>query len=411
MGDLNENELQIVEAVHSYQAEMLDFIQSLIAIPTENPPGKSYLSCVELLAGKMRAFGLAPEIIQVPRAAGSDMQPRYCLIGSHGMGLRTLYFHGHYDVVPAVNPIQFKPYILNSRLFGRGSSDMKSGLAIMIYAVKAIRDCGIELEGKIGLVIVPDEETGGELGSGYLSRAGLLGRNGIGMLMPEPTSGVIWNANRGAISLRVTIKGKPAHVGLHYQGVNAFEQMLVVAAALRELKTEIESRRTDFFIEPEAARRSILMMGGQAGGGTNFNLVPSEFSFTIDRRMNPEEDLVEEKQRLFTLFDRLRREGIDLEVELLQEGKSGGSDQEDPLAVALAGSLEAVTGHRPAFELCPGLLETRFYADRNIPAYAYGPGLLEVSHGPEEYVSLADITDSTAIYALTAIRLLSKSVR
>lgn len=226
------------------------------------------------------------------------------------------------------------------------------------------------------------------------------------MLTPEPTSGVVWNANRGALSLRVTVKGKPAHVGLQYQGINAFERMLVVASALRELKAEVESRTTRFRIEPAAARRSILMMGGRCDGGTNFNLVPARCAFTVDRRINPEEDLEEEKQRLFALFERLRREGIDLDVEVLQEGRSSGVPEDDPVGRALAESVETITGKPPVFELCPGLLEIRFYAQQGIPAFAYGPGLLSVSHGPNEFVKINDITTVAAVYALTAVQVL-----
>jgi len=218
---------------------------------------------------------------------------------------------------------------------------------------------------------------------------------------------VIWNANRGAISLRITVKGKPAHIGLHYQGVNAFERMLVVANALLELKAEVESRRTSFKIEPEAAEHSILMIGGRCEGGVNFNLVPAECSFTVDRRINPEEDLEAEKQRLLMLFKRLRDDGIDLDVEILQEGESGGASEDDLVAQTLAKSVEAITGKPPRFEMCPGLLETRFYVRQNIPAFAYGPGLLSVSHGPNEFVKIKDIYACAEIYALTAAQALT----
>jgi succinyl-diaminopimelate desuccinylase len=218
---------------------------------------------------------------------------------------------------------------------------------------------------------------------------------------------VIWNASRGAISLRVTVKGKPAHVCVHYQGLNAFERMLVVANALLELKTEVESRRTDFEVESEAARYSILLMGGRCEGGTNFNVVPDGCSFTVDRRINPEEDLETEKRRLLVLFDRLRQEGIDLEVEILQEGRPTGLPEDDPVARALAESVGAITGKSASFEMCPGFLETRFYAQQGIPGVAYGPGLLSVSHGPNEFIKLKDIYDCAAIYALSATRLLA----
>jgi succinyl-diaminopimelate desuccinylase len=407
----------IVDAISSYRDEILDFTKALVSIPTENPPGTSYLACVEAIASKLQEIGLDSTVLEVPDAGeqmpeapdhGRKSHPRYCLLSFYGEGERTLYFHGHYDVVPASSAAQFRPYVEGGKLFGRGSSDMKGGLAAMIFAVKAIKDCGIELEGRIGLTIVPDEETGGVLGSRYLVDAGLLGEDGIGMLIPEPTSGVIWNANRGAISLRVTVKGKPAHVCMHYQGLNAFEQMLVVANALLELKTEVESRRTGFKIEPEAARSSILLVGGRCEGGTNFNVVPDKCSFTVDRRINPEEDLETEKQRLLMLFERLRQEGIDLEVEILQEGGSAGFSEDDPVAQVLAESVGAITGKSAPFEMCPGFLETRFYAQQGVPGFAYGPGLLSISHGPDEFVRLKDVYDCGAIYALSAVRLLAR---
>jgi len=405
---------QVLDAIASYHDQILEFTKALVAVPTENPPGTSYQECVRAIERKLHEIGLESRVVEVPEALvlqssshGEKLNPRYCLLSFHGEGKRTLYFHGHYDVVPSSSATQFSPHLEGGNLFGRGSSDMKSGLAAMIYAVKAIKDCGLALQGRIGLAMVPDEETGGVLGSRYLVDTGLLGKDGIGMLTPEPTSGLIWNANRGALSLRVTVKGKPAHVGLHYKGINAFERMLVVANALLELKAEVESRRTEFRIEPEAAQRSILLMGGQCDGGTNFNLVPAQCSFTVDRRINPEEDLETEKQRLLTLFDKLRRDGVDLDVEILQEGMSAGSSKDDAVAQALAESVQAVTGKSPSFEMCPGLLEIRFYAERGIPAYAYGPGLLSVSHGPNEFVKLKDVYNCTAIYALTAAQLLA----
>jgi len=228
------------------------------------------------------------------------------------------------------------------------------------------------------------------------------------MMTAEPTSGVVWNANRGAISLRVTVKGKPAHVGLSCQGVNAFERMLVIARELENLKAEIEQRETAFPVRPRAARRSILMMGGECRGGSNFNVVPESCSFTVDRRINPEEDAATEKRRLLDILDRLRRDGIDHEVEILQEGSSSGLPEEHALARTLAQAVESVTGKPPAFEMCPGLLETRFYAQRDIPALAYGPGILAVSHGPNEFVPIRNIRDCAAVYALVAQAMLAQ---
>jgi succinyl-diaminopimelate desuccinylase len=455
-------EAGVLRALSSYREEMVDFACRLIAVPTENPPGREYDACVEVIAGELRRIGLPCELLAIPpsppatprsgrRAAASPSAaggraPLRCVRSFHGAGPRTLYFHGHYDVVPAPDPRQFLPLRQGDLLSGRGSADMKGGLAAMTYAVRAIKDSGVALDGRLGLLMVPDEETGGAVGSGALAAAGLLGKHGIGMLTPEPSGGVVWNGNRGAVTLRVTVRGRPSHVGLHFKGVNSFEGMVALADRLLELEREIERRETAFHISPAAARRSVLLLGGECSGGTGFNVVPQTTSFTIDRRTNPEEDLGEEKRRLLELLTapphpahpehaphpaqvhkpgpapaprpapqphsppagrrRAPQRGTAVEVEVLQEGSASGVSEDHPLARALARRVAEVTGKPPRFELCPGLLENRFYAERGVPALAYGPGRLSVSHGPHELVEIGRIADCAAIYALTALDLL-----
>jgi succinyl-diaminopimelate desuccinylase len=373
----------LIEAVSSYREAMIALTRELVAIPSENPPGNCYAESIQLLSCRLRELGFADTRIE------GD-----CVLSFVGEGERTLYFSGHYDVVPAQNRSQFDPDVKGANLFGRGSSDMKSGLAAMMYAALALRDAGFLRDGRVGLVFVPDEETAGPRGSRYLADRGLLGANAIGMLTPEPTGGVIWNANRGAITLEITVKGKSAHVGRQHEGVNAFERMLKVAQALQALKSEVE-----------AAQHSILMLGGRSEGGTNFNVVPDYCSFTVDRRINPEEDFDEEERRLFAVLDRARSEGIDLDVEVLQEGRAAAVSEQAPLGRALAQAVKQITGRPPRFEMCPGLLEIRFYAERGIPAFAYGPGLLTVSHGPNEFVPVQRIVECGQVYALTAANL------
>src|SRR5258706_3038860 len=285
---------------------------------------------------------------------------------------------------------------------------MKGGIVSMLYGIRALQECRVELDGKIALTLVSDEETGGARGSAWLAAQGLLGRAGIGMLLPEPTSGVVWNANRGAISLRVKVLGKSAHVGLQHRGENSFEQMLRVVERLQSLKREVEQRTTVNPVGGEQNRNSILMIGGESGGGANFNVVPEQSWFNVDRRINPEAQFETEKQSLIGVLEQCRREGIRLEWEIFQEGRAAFCSAEEKLGRALAHSVNAVTGEAPQFEMCPGLLEIRFYDALKIPAYAYGPGLLSVAHGPNEYVDLRKVRDCAAIYALTAIEMLSE---
>jgi succinyl-diaminopimelate desuccinylase len=396
--------VRLLSWLQQREDEMAALLADLIAVSTENPPGMHYREFVELFENRAAGLGLRIERLATSsQDYGTEAAPA-CLSASYGHGNRTFYFHGHYDVVPAQSEEQFKPHRKDHFLFGRGACDMKGGIVSMLYAILALRECGMELDGKINLVLVPEEETGGARGSARLEQQGILGKNGVGMLLAEPTSGVVWNANRGAISLRVRVLGKSAHVGLQHQGENAFERMHSVVERFQELKLEVERRATRLNVGVGQTRNSILMLGGQSGGGTNFNVVPESCWFTIDRRINPEESLAEEKARLIEVLKASQRRGIPLDWETLQEGSTASSRDEEASGQGLAKAIQEVTGTPARFELCPGLLETRFYAAQGIPSYAYGPGLLSVAHGPNEYVDLRRVIECAGIYALTAMK-------
>ena len=392
---------------------MVGLLEELISISTENPPGKNYKRCADALERRVRDAGLHCERFEWPAAGAEPPEKTSSVMGTYGDGERALYFHGHYDVVPAQSQHQFTPRREKNFLFGRGSCDMKGGIVSMLFAALALKECGVKLSGRLVLALVPDEETGGERGSAWLAKEGLLGRDGIGMLTAEPTSGVVWNANRGAITLRVDVLGKSAHVGLQHQGENAFEAMHAVVGRLLALKRKVEVRTTGLTTAggPHTGacgsaklgpRNSILLIGGASGGGTNFNVVPDQCWFTVDRRINPEEDFDEEKSRLLDVLDDCKRDGIRLEWKVLQEGRASNADPDQILGRTLAQAVEQVTAEPARFELCPGLLENHFYAAQGIPAYAYGPGLLSVAHGPNEYVDLRRVADCAVVYALTA---------
>jgi succinyl-diaminopimelate desuccinylase len=134
---------KLAAGLRSRRREMLDFVRELIALPTENPPGTAYPECVRFLRRRLRELRLPLD----------SHAPRHCVRASYGRGQSTLYFQGHYDVVPAAASSQFLPVVRNGRLYGRGSSDMKSGLASMLFAILALRDSGVNLDGKIILII------------------------------------------------------------------------------------------------------------------------------------------------------------------------------------------------------------------------------------------------------------------
>jgi succinyl-diaminopimelate desuccinylase len=356
--------------------EMAELAEALVRVPTENPPGRELERCADVLCGALDRLGFAPELIEPPAIVR----------GTAGDGDELVYYHGHFDVVPAQSPSQFEPRRRDGTIVGRGTADMKGGLVSMLYGAAAARELGLLDGRRIVFHFVCDEETGSTAGSGRLREAGLIDPAAVAMLTAEPTGGVIWHAARGAITLRVRTKGREAHVGYVGDGVNAFERMIRVAEPLTRLSREL------------LERDSMLLVGGQAGAGASFNVVPGSAWFSVDRRFNPDEDLDEELARLTGMIEQAGGE-----IEVLQAQPSGGTDPDHPAARALARCVEAVEG-RAAFELCPGVLDTRWYSQLGIPAFAYGGGRLEVAHGPDEYIDEAAMRRCAAVYALFAAR-------
>jgi succinyl-diaminopimelate desuccinylase len=368
------------------------FAGDLIAIPTENPPGAAYDECVERICAELEALGIDFNVLET----GDDDTRRRAIVAGVGDRGPLLYLHGHYDVVPGFSRGQFDPRVEDGRLVGRGSTDMKGGLAAIVHAARPAAEAGA----RIGLVIVPDEETGGRLGAERLGELGAIDRGATGAIVAEPTWGTIWHACRGAFTLRIRVRGRPAHVGLHYDGVNAFAAAVDVVARLRELEQVLRERKSTLtFSSPHPrAGESIMLVGGISGGGTSFNIVPDEFSFTVDRRPNADEDYDEAKTELLALLGSARERGIDLDWQVLQDARGAVTPADGDFVQTVAAAAASVTGTAPTVTCCPGVLESRVYDRLGIPAVAFGPGLIERMHAPDEDVPVANLAAAAATY-------------
>ena len=384
--------------------EMAALLDTLVRVPTENPPGRELARCAAVLRDALERLGFPPELIEL--APSGDLEGPAIVRGSVGSGARLVYFHGHFDVVPAQSPSQFEPQRRDGRIVGRGTADMKGGLVSMLYGAAAAGALGLLDGRKIVFHFVCDEETGSTAGSGHLREADLIDPDAIAMLTAEPTGGVIWHACRGAITLRVRTYGREAHVGFVHEGINAFEHMIRIAEPLAALSHDLLDERTSFPVESEEAGGSMLVVGGQAGAGAGFNVVPGSAWFSVDRRFNPEEQLDQELARLTGMIeDAAGAAGARVDIEVLQAQPSGSTDQDHPTAQTLARCVEAVEGARASFQLCPGVLDTRWYSQLGIPAFAYGGGRLDISHGPHEYIEETAMRRCAAVYALFAARI------
>jgi succinyl-diaminopimelate desuccinylase len=379
---------------------MVGFASDLVAIPSENPPGAAYDDCVERIGAELESLSIDYELVDT----GDDGTRRRAILATVGDRGPLLYLHGHYDVVPAFSETQFEPRVEGGHLIGRGASDMKGGLAAIVHAARPAAEAGA----RIGLVIVPDEESGGRLGAERLAALELLDARAAGAIVAEPTWGTIWHACRGAFTLRVNVHGRPAHVGLHYEGANAFAAGVDLALALRGLERSLRERRSglDFGSPDPRAGESIMLVGGIAGGGTNFNIVPDEFSFTIDRRPNPDEDYEEAKRELLDLL----AQSEDVDWEVLQDAPSAVTPTDAEFVRTVGAAVAKATGTPPTVTCCPGVLEIRVYDQLGIPAVAFGPGLIERMHGPDEDVPIANLVAATAAYTQVGAVIAAASV-
>ena len=145
-----------------------------------------------------------------------------------------------------------------------------------------------------------------------------------------------------------------------------------------------------------------MLIGGRVEAGSNFNVVPGHCVFTVDRRMNPEEDFDAERQALLRIFDEARHKGVKLDVDVFQEGRPSGTSEATLLGPRHQPPRPRCDGQGAEIrEMLSGLARIRFYAEQGMPAYAYGPGLLSISHGPKEFVDIDRMVDCAAILQRT----------
>ncbi len=247
---------KIDKIINEQKDYLVKLLCGLIEIPTVNPPGENYREITDYLTSVLKEIGLRAEVIRVPRDVVAKYYPeyvdypRYNVIARFSKGKGpTIHFNGHYDVVPAgsgwtMKP--FKPVVKEGKIYGRGATDMKGGIATIITTAKALIEADAEFNGTIELSFTPDEETGGQTGVGYIVEEGLVKPDYA--IVAEPSGlDLIWIGNKGAVWLLVEVFGRQAHGSTPWKGVNAFEKMVELAyKMIHELKPKIESKKSKY---------------------------------------------------------------------------------------------------------------------------------------------------------------------
>jgi succinyl-diaminopimelate desuccinylase len=413
---------RIFAAIDEATNEMVDFTAEMIRIPTVNPPGDAYEACAHLIGQRLAACDFEVEYIAAEgRAEHTVTHPRVNVVG-HRRGQTTrplVHLNGHFDVVPAGAGWSRDPFggqVLDGRIYGRGSCDMKAGIAAAIYAAEAIRRAGVALVGSVEVSGTVDEESGGFAGMAYLAEQGRVSAERTdAVIITEPTNtDRIYIGHRGVYWFEVITRGRIAHGSMPFLGVSAIEHMGVILDLVRrELKPLLGARTTAMPVKPDEARHATLNINGIAGGqavdGIQTPCVADLCRAIFDRRFLVEEGFDATRAEIVALLERAAQHTPHLLFELRDlmvvhpvrtpEGASVVSALERGIADVL---------QRPALlAASPGTYDHK-HVDRiaGVPnCVAYGPGILDLAHQPDEYCEIADLVHATKVLALALLDL------
>ena len=409
--------------IDEMQGEMIAFLQDLLRVPTVNPPGENYIAGAEVIGGKLKEFSYETHYIEAEGT--SEHTPRYPRVNVFGRvegaaPRPSLHFNGHFDVVPVGEGWTVDPFgaqIIDGRIYGRGASDQKAGIAASIFAVEAIRRCGLRLAGTVEQSGTVDEESGGFAGVAYLAHKGWIGRDKNDfVIITEPTdTNRVYLGHRGVYWFKVTTHGRIAHGSMPFLGVSAIDHLTeFLHGVTHDLKPKLATRRTAVPVEPQGSRFASInvnaVFGGQPEEGTQTPCVADRSGAIFDRRFLEEENFEEVKGEVVRMLEALREANPDFRYTLedLMVVKPVHTDEGCELVQTLSGAIREVTRDRAVMAASPGTYDQKHVVRiANVAqCVAYGPGLLAQAHLPDEYCEIADIVASAKVMALTTIKLL-----
>ena len=419
-------EATVLKSVEAAADEMVHFLQELTRVPTVNPPGEEYRAGAELIGSQLKKFGYEVQYIEAEGLKEhSAKYPRVNVMGRLA-GARAnplLHFNGHFDVVPVGFGWTYDPFagtIANGNVYGRGTADQKAGIAASIYAVEAIRRAGVQLAGTVEQSGTVDEESGGFAGVAYLAQRGFIKRGKTDFVVITEPSNVdrVCIGHRGVYWFKVVTKGRIAHGSMPFLGINAIDHLGdFIHAVNHRLKPMLAERKTAMPVEPPGSRFASInlnsVFGGQPEEGMQTPCVADRAGAIFDRRFLKEESLGEVKQEVQELLEELRakNKAFRYETEDLMIVHPTQTDPSSSLVRTLAAGIQEVLGTEARIMASPGTYDQKHVVRLGLvnDCVAYGPGILDLAHLPDEYCSIEDLVHSAKVMALTTMRLLGCS--
>ena len=426
---ISDIETRLASEIAARRDDLVRLTRDLIRIPTVNPPGRNYLEICEYLAERLGRAGFSVDLIRAEGALGdSASHPRWNLVARHeGSGAGDcVHFNSHHDVVEPGHGWTRDPFgaeIEGDRIYGRGSCDMKGGLAASIIASEAFITACPDYNGAIEISATADEESGGFGGVAYLAEQGRFAPERVQhVIIPEPLhKDRICLGHRGVWWAEIETKGRIAHGSMPFLGDCAVRHMGAVLAEMEAtLFPLLATKRTEMPVIPDGARQPSLNINAVHGGaaeqdedytGLPTPCVPDRCRITIDRRFLIEEDLTEVKREVTALMERVkaRRPSFTYEIRDLFEVHPVMTEQDAPVVRSTAAAIERVLGRQAGYVVSPGTYDQKHIdrIGRLKNCIAYGPGILDLAHQPDEWVSIQDMEDSAKVMALVLADLLA----
>ncbi|WP_296490562.1 M20/M25/M40 family metallo-hydrolase [Rhodoferax sp.] len=392
--------------------EQVKFLQELIRVPTDTPPGNN-TPHAERTFELLQAMGIEAEKHPVPdtevRAAGLQSITNLIVRHRYGAGGKTIALNAHGDVVPPGEGWTRDPYggeIEDGKIYGRASAVSKCDFSTFTYAMRALEAVCKPAKGSVELLFTYDEEFGGEVGPGWLLKHQLTRPD---LMIAAGFSYQVITAHNGCLQLEVTVHGQMAHAAIPESGVDALQaavQILNVLYAQNALYKSISS-------QVEGINHPYLNVG-LIEGGTNTNVIPGRVSFKLDRRMIPEENAEEVEAGLRELIARTAAglPGITVDVRRMLLAKSMRPlPGNQPLVDAIQQHGKAIFGEDIPALGTPLYTDVRIFSEAGIPGVIYGAGPRTVLESnakrADERLELEDLRRATKVIARALHDLLS----
>lgn len=387
---------------------MLAFLAELVRTPSvflPGMPGANEERAARLVHGLLSEWGLRPLWDEVAPGRPNVIAD---LPGRLGGG-PTLIFEGHTDVVTpgdraAWHYDPFGAVVEGRRMYGRGTADMKAGVAAMLFAVRALQLAGAPFAGRIRLLVPVDEE-GLMLGIKHIVARGHAD-GAAGAIICEPEEREVCVAHKGSLRLRLLAYGRIAHGAMPEEGVNALAAMVRLLGRIIELEARQQAEHGTHpllgkpYITPTIARAPL------SGDASQINCLPDQCDAFLDIRSLPSQRHAELIARIEAIMAELCGEfpAYRYAVELVDDRPATEIAADHPLVRAVAGAHGRVYGAAPAYGGVPGATDGVILArDRQIPVVVYGPGNKRIPHQPDEFVDLDEVVQAARVYVAAAL--------